>query len=109
MVDGKLKMLPGGGLGSRQAEFRFDSSDFRFTVGKNNALYIFSLVLPKQGTQLVIKSLATDAGYFKQRIKRVSLLGYSKSVKWKQDADGLKIFYPQNKIPFSTSVVFKIE
>ncbi|WPQ61449.1 alpha-L-fucosidase [Chitinophaga sancti] len=109
MVDGKLKMLPGGGLGSRQAEFRFDSSDFRFTVGKNNALYIFTMVIPRQGTQLVIKSLATDAGYFKQEIKRVSLVGYSNQVKWKQDTDGLKIFYPKNEIPFSTAVVFKIE
>jgi Alpha-L-fucosidase len=50
IVNGKLKMLPGGGLGRKQAEFKFDSQDFRFTIGKNGALYSFCMVAPSPGT-----------------------------------------------------------
>ncbi|MBB3188106.1 alpha-L-fucosidase [Microbacter margulisiae] len=107
-VNGKLKMLPGGALGRKQANFKFDSRDFRFTVGENGALYAFCMIVPTPGTQLKIKSLGTDAKYLSKPVKTVNLLGYSGKLQWKQDADGLMIVCPA-EMPFATSVVFKIE
>ena len=101
-------MLPGGKLGRLHAEFKFDSHDFRFTVGKNGALYIFCMIVPAPGTQLKIKSLGTDAKYFGQPVKTVKLLGHDGELQWKQEADGLAITCPA-EIPFATSIVFKIE
>ena len=39
MEDGKLKKLPGGALGKRQADFRFTPQDIRFTIGNDGNLY----------------------------------------------------------------------
>jgi len=106
-VDGKLKMLPGGALTRRQAEFKFNSQDFRFTIGKNGALYAFCMVVPSPGIQLTIKSLGTDGKYLDKTIKTVKLLGYDGKLKWKQEVDALVITCPA-KMPFVTSIVFKV-
>ncbi len=108
IIDGKLKMLPGGGLTKRQAEFKFDEHDFRFTVGKNNALYAFCMAVPAPGTQLKIKSLGKDSACLLKAVKNVQLLGYNGKLKWKQEADGLTITCP-GKMPYETAVVFKVE
>jgi alpha-L-fucosidase len=107
-VEGKLKMIPGGALDKRHADFKFNSNDFRFTVGKNGALYSFCMIVPSPGTALKIKSLSTDAKYLGKPITTVKLLGYDGKLEWKQEADGLVITCPL-EMPFSTSVVFKIE
>ncbi|MES2484519.1 MAG: alpha-L-fucosidase [Bacteroidota bacterium] len=107
-VDGRLKMLPGGKLGQNQAEFKFSEQDFRFTIGKNGALYVFSMMVPKPGTQLTIKSLASGTGLYNKPVKNVTLLGYDGKVKWQQSAEGLSITCP-DVMPFATSVVFKLE
>jgi alpha-L-fucosidase len=108
MVNGKLKMLPGGGLGRKQAEFKFDTKDFRFTIGKNDALYAFCLTVPSPGSNLKIMSLGTEAKYLNHPVKTVKLLGYNGKLEWQQQADGLSITCPA-KMPFETSIVFKIE
>jgi alpha-L-fucosidase len=59
------------------------------------------------GSQLKIKSLGTDAKYFSKSIKDIKLLGYNGKLQWKLEADGLAITSPE-KMPFATSVVFKI-
>ncbi|MDN3655171.1 alpha-L-fucosidase [Ferruginibacter paludis] len=108
IVDGKLKMLPGGGLTKRQAEFKFDEHDFRFTIGKNNALYAFCMNVPAPGTQLKIKSLGAAAGFPGKTVKNVTLLGYKGKLQWKQESDGLYITCPAT-MPFETSIVFKVD
>jgi len=107
-INGKLKMLPGGSLNRKHAEFKFDAQDIRFTVGKNGALYAFCMNVPAPGMKLKIKSLGTDAKYFNKPIKDVKLLGYAGKLQWKMEADGLAITCPE-KIPFATSVVFKVD
>lgn len=107
-VNGKLKMLPPGALTSRQAEFKFDSQDFRFTLGKNGALYAFCMTVPASGKQVMIKSLGTDSKYLSHRVKSVTLLGYNGKLQWKQEAGGLSITCPSD-MPFATSVVFRID
>ena len=42
-----------------------------------------------------------------KKIKKVSLLGYSGKVKWRQTSDALEITAPAT-MPFQTSIVFKI-
>jgi alpha-L-fucosidase len=108
IVNGKLKMLPGGALGMNQAEFKFNSQDFRFTVGKSGALYAFCMIVPAPGTQLRIKSLGTNAKYLGNPVKTLKLLGYDGELKWKQETDGLVITCPV-QMPFATSIVFEIE
>jgi alpha-L-fucosidase len=108
IVNGKLKQLPGGALNRKQAEFKFDAQDFRFTIGKNGSLYTFCMVVPAPGTMLKIKSLGTDAKYLGKPIKTVKMLGSDSNLQWKQEADGLTITCP-SEMPFETSIVFKVE
>lgn len=108
MVNGKLKMLPGGKLGHSQTEFKFDAQDIRFTVGKNNKLYAFCMNVPAPNTQIEIKSLGTDAKHYGKKVKTVKLLGYKGKLKWKEKADGLLIICPKN-MPFATAITFEIE
>lgn len=108
MINGKLKILPGGKLGRKQAEFKFNAQDIRFTIGKNGALYAFCMNVPAPNSQIKIKSLAPDAKYLNQKIKSVKLLGYKGKLQWKQEADGLQITCPA-KMPYATSIVFAIE
>jgi len=107
-IDGKLKMLPGGALNRKHAEFKFNAQDIRFTIGKNNAFYAFCMNVPEPGTQLKIKSLGTVSKFPGKTVKDVKLLGYKGKLQWKQEADGLSITCP-TKIPFATSIVFKVE
>ncbi len=105
MDNGKLRKLPGGGLGKRHADFKFSSEDFRFTVGKDGALYAFSMTVPDSGEVLKIKSLASGKS---DSVKRVTLLGCSDKVKFSQKKDALEIHCPDMS-KFKTSLVFKIE
>ena len=47
VVDGKLRVAPGGKLGQRHADFRFTTRDFRFTVGSDGCLYAFCMAVPQ--------------------------------------------------------------
>lgn len=107
-VKGKLKMLPGGALTRRHAEFSFNQTDFRFTVGKNNALYAFCMVVPQPNTEVMITSLATKANLLNHPVRKVTLVGHKKGVQWKQTEEGLKIVCPHD-LSAKTSIVFKIE
>jgi len=108
MVDGKLKILPGGALQRKHADFKFDAQDIRFTVGKNGSLYAFCMNVPASEALVKIKSLGKDAGNFEKAVKSVQLLGYEGKLNWKQEADGLAITCPK-EMPYATSVVFKID
>jgi len=108
LVNGKLKMLPGGALNRKHAEFQFDAQDIRFTIGKNGSFYAFCMNVPAPGTQVKIKSFRTDARSLNQPVKKVKLLGYDGKLAWKQESDGLVINCP-TKMPFATSIVFKID
>ncbi|WP_417940842.1 alpha-L-fucosidase [Flavobacterium sp. RS13.1] len=108
MVNGKLKMLPGGKLGRNQAEFKFSNQDIRFTVGKNKKLYAFCMDVPAPNSQIKIKSLAKNVKNYEKKMTKVKLLGYKGKLKWTQSDEGLVITCPQN-MPFNTAVVFEIQ
>lgn len=107
IINGKLKMIPGGGLKKQHAEVNFTKEDFRFTVGKNNALYVFSMSIPSKGTELNIKSLGKKSQYFNKPVQNVTLLGHKGKLDWKQDENGLHIVLPDTA-PFHSSLVFKV-
>lgn len=107
--NGKLRTLPGGSIGKRQAEFRFGPADFRFTVGKDGALYAFSMAVPEPGSEIRIASLGAAANLLGKPVGAVSLLGHQGApLRWKQEADALVISAPAS-MPFATAVAFRIE
>lgn len=104
-IKGKLKKLPGGGLGKHHADFKFSTKDFRFTVGKNSSLYAFCMTVPDKGETICIKSMKLDSI---NKIKSVSMLGYGNALEWSQDSVGLNIKFPSDAVG-KTSMVFKID
>lgn len=107
MQNGELKMLPGGALRKHHADFPFNETDFRFTVGKDGNLYVFCMSVPQGGTVLNVKSLSPEAGHLKSKIKDVALLGHKGKLKWGQEPQGLRITLPDTN-KFNTSIVFKV-
>ena len=106
-ADGKLNVLGGGKIGTRQANHRFSISDFRFTVGKNGCLYAWCMTVPKAGQELRITSLAATSKLLAQPITSITLLGYDGTLTWSQDADALCITCP-SPMNFQTAIGFKI-
>jgi alpha-L-fucosidase len=107
-ANGKLNVLPGGKIGERQAAHKFAASDIRFTVGKDKNLYAYCMTVPATGTELRINSLGSSANALGAPVKSVSLLGYSGSLIWKQEADALVVTLPDTSA-FKTALGFKIE
>lgn len=108
IIDGKLKKLPGGGLGRRQAEFQFDAQDIRYVVGKNGSLYAFTMAVPAAGQRVVIKAMGTASGLMDQAISEVRLLGYEGKVEWQQTPEGLEVIFPEG-FECHTSAVFEVK
>lgn len=107
-ADGKLRTLPGGKLGKKQAEFAFGAQDFRFTVGKDGSLYAFTLTVPTPGSTLKITSLGSTAGLLGKPVSTVELVGHEGApLTWKQEGDALVIVVPPS-MPFATAVAFNI-
>ncbi len=109
IVNGKLKMLPGGKLGRQHAEFAFGPKDFRFTVGKDGALYAICMTVPASGAELRIASLGYASSRLAKPVVKVDLLGHDgPALTWKQEADALMITCPDTT-PYLTALVFRIE
>ena len=107
VIEGKLKTLPKGKLGQKQAEFEFGPQDFRFTAGKDGSLYAWCLSVPAPGTELKITSLGTEANLLSDPVKTVRLVGSAAALEWKQQPDALRIKCP-SEMPFAVSVGFRI-
>lgn len=107
MVDGKLRMLHGGKLGKSQADFKFGPQDFRFTVGKDGALYAICMTVPVPGTRLRIEALGSAAGHRSSPIRSVVLVGSGGAVAWAQQSDALEVTCPP-AMPFKSAVVLRI-
>ena len=54
VADGVMNVLPGGRIGSWQADHPFHTTDFRFTKGKDGALYAWCMTVPAAGEKLAI-------------------------------------------------------
>ncbi len=108
IVNGKLKKLPGGGLGRSQANFRFNARDIRFVVGKDNALYVFTMNIPSAGEKIIIHSMSKGRGLLTSKIKDVKLLGYKGKIQWQLKDEGLELIYPEGA-SLKTAAAFRIK
>ena len=106
LVNGKLRTLPGGGLGTQHRDYYFSPQDIRFTVGADGKLYAFTMNVPTAGSTLSIKSLGMISEYYSGKVENVSLLGYG-DVEYENDLDALVIHIPSD-ISSVTSAVFAI-
>lgn len=104
---GKLNVLPGGRIGAHQANHRFRTSDFRFTMGRDGALYAWCMTVPEAGERLKIASLADGKGLLEKKVTRVELMGTDAELDWKQTPEGLEIVYPSSA-SLKTAVGFKV-
>jgi alpha-L-fucosidase len=76
---------------------KFVAEDIRFTT-RPGVLYATALAWPEGGTDLVVKSLGTDAGLLaKDQIDHISLLGSDEKISWSRKADALRITLPRDK------------
>lgn len=105
--DGRLKKLPGGGLGRHHRDFKFDAQDIRFTVGKNGANYAFCMNVPEDNQVIRIKSMGRRANH-PDSIKGVSLLGYRGKLEWRQTDEALEVVFPEDA-NLRLAVVFRVE
>lgn len=80
------------------------ADEIRFTQTPRN-LYAISLAWPEDNV-ITVKSLGTDSEYYKNRIRRVELVGYGK-VKFTRTADGLRVELPSDA-PRSIAPVLRI-
>jgi alpha-L-fucosidase len=107
-ADGALRVLPNGQLGARQAEFAFTAQDWRFTQGKDGAVYAYCMTVPGGGTQVRIRSLGSEAGHLQGPIKKVTLLGSEGALTWRQEEEALVIECPA-EMRLRIAVAFRIE
>jgi alpha-L-fucosidase len=106
-ANGVIRSTPQGYIGANQANFKFEPTDFRFTVGKGGSLYAFCMTVPAGGTQLKIASMGSDSRNLTGSIQSVELFGSSAALYWQQKTDGLYITCP-TEMPLKISAVFKI-
>jgi alpha-L-fucosidase len=106
VAGGHLRKIPGGALRQPHADFEYATNDFRFTVGKDGALYAICMTVPKPGEKLTVMSLG-KAGLGKS-VGKVSLLGHDGAIKHSQDQQALTFTCPPD-MPFATAVVFRID
>lgn len=95
-----------GKLGKATAELPFNTTDFRFTLGSDGAVYAWCMTVPKPGETLRIRSLGRDAGLLDRAIASISLLG-GNDVRWTQTGDALTIECPP-AMPFQHAVSFRV-
>ncbi len=102
------RAFPSGPIVREHAEFAMATSDIRFTQGKDGAVYVFIMAVPKAGETLKIRALGKEAGLLEKPVERVTLLGADDLIRWKQERDALVIDYP-GSTDFPFGVVFRIE
>jgi len=99
-------LLHQGKLSKSTASLPFNTTDFRFTVGKDGSLYAWCMAVPKPGETIRILSLGTNSKLLDRPIKSVSILGASAPA-WKQEADALQVICPP-AMPLKHAAGFKI-
>ena len=105
---GNLRTLPQGQLGRAQASFSFSPRDFRFTQGEDGSIYAFELSPPRPGQRVRIVSLGSGAGLLTGPIERVTLLGHTGKLSWRQSEGALEIVVPAD-FRSDIAAVFRVE
>jgi alpha-L-fucosidase len=85
---------PGGGFNESNRK-PLTAEDVRFTT-KGNALYVFIMGWPQR--EAVVRALGTQSPQSPAKIANVDLLGYSGRLTWTQEATGLRVKFPEEKV-----------
>lgn len=104
----KLKIFPGGKLGKQHADFTFNTTNFRFTKGKDGSVYAYCLTVPKSNEVIRINAMGKNAKLLDKSIKAVAMLGSNERLQWQQQDDALVITCPK-AMPCRYVVAFKIQ
>jgi len=83
---------------------KYSQKDIRFTI-KGDDLYVFILANPTE--DILVKSLK-KGGVLKEKIKKITLLGSSETIKWEHNKQGLTIKLPKQAMPNPYSICFKL-
>ena len=75
------------------------AEDLRYTT-KDGSLYVFTLVVPEPGAKVTVPDL--DG-----KVRKVSLLGFDKPVKWSANGSKLEIETPESSLKIA--LCFKVE
>ena len=92
--------------GSEWRKTPYASGDIRFT-SKGDILYVFPLDWPTDGNTIIVDALKENSEHYTDRIKKVFLLGYNKSLEYHRTEEGLLIELPDVR-PNDISPVIKI-
>ena len=91
--------------GNFKEDFAYTAKDIRFTAKDDKTLYAFIMGWPADG-KLVIRSLAKFPE-ITAKVAGISLLGSTRKITWKHDADGLTVNLP-GEAPCKYAVALKI-
>ncbi len=94
----------GGGFNESKRK-ALTADDVRFTT-KGSTLYAFVMGWPQN--HAMIKALGTASPEQPGKITQVELLGHAGVLKWRQDAQGLRVDLPPEK-PSDYAVTFKVQ
>ncbi|MDR3228161.1 MAG: alpha-L-fucosidase [Puniceicoccales bacterium] len=109
--DGKIRLLPKGNIGRKQDEFRFHETDFRFTQGKDGAVYAYCMTVPASGAKLLLASFGEKgkaAGLWSKPPVSVELLGHTGKLEWALTPNGLEILCPEGVQKMKTAICFRV-
>ncbi len=99
-------MIKAGSFQGHSAR-ELDANDIRYTRNKaNTVIYAMALGLPEQA--VVLRSFGTSAANRAPKVARVETLGSMETIRWRQNAEGLRIELPSQKPALDYAVVFKL-
>ncbi len=84
---------PGGGFNESERK-PLTADDVRFTT-KGDTVYAFIMGWPEK--EAVVRALGTQSPQSPARIRSVELLGHAGRLTWNQEADGLRVKFPDEK------------
>jgi alpha-L-fucosidase len=76
---------------------KLGAKDIRFTRNKANTV-IYAIVLGRPENEAVIQALGTASPQAPGKVANVELLGYQDKLKFRQDASGLHVRLPAQKL-----------
>ena len=81
-----------GHFGGQSATIEYAASDVRFTRSKDGkTLYVFTLGMPKANSELLLHDISMGSG---SKVKKVSVVGSKKKLKWTYSGDKLTLNTP---------------
>lgn len=93
-----------GEFGGQSATMDYNQNDIRFTISKDGKnLYVYALGLPEPNSKIEVRHVENS------KIKKVSVVGSGKDLKWSIAGGVLVLETPEASAMDETATVFKVE